>query len=49
MTMNDMIAFCTAILNSVVTFVSTPPVFWLFSLICFSVIVGIVLKLINHH
>lgn len=47
--MNEMIEFCTAILMSVVQFLSTPPVFYLFGLICFAVIVGIVRSLLRSH
>lgn len=47
--MSDMIAFCTAILNSVVQFLATPPVFYLFGLICFTAIIGIVMKLLRSH
>ena len=31
--MNEMIAFCTAILNAICDFLITPPVFYLFSLV----------------
>ena len=33
--MQDMIDFSVAILNAMVTFLETPPIFYLFSLICF--------------
>ena len=38
--MNDMIAFCTAMLNAVCDFLIAPPVFYLFSLVCFAAVVG---------
>ena len=47
--MSEMIVFCDAILDSVVEFLSTPPVFYLFGLICFAVIIGIVVKLVRIH
>ena len=43
--MNEMIEFCTAILNAICDFLMEPPIFYLFSLICFAVIVGIVRSL----
>ncbi len=45
--MNEMIEFCTAILNAICDFLMEPPIFYLFSLICFAVIVGIVRSLLN--
>ena len=33
--MQDMIDFSIAILNAIVEFIETPPVFYLFGLICF--------------
>lgn len=45
--MQDMITFCTAILDAICDFLITPPVFYLFSLVCFSVIIAIILKLIK--
>ena len=42
-----MIQFSTAILNAAVTFVSTPPVFYLFCLICFVPIFKIVKGLLK--
>lgn len=47
--MNDMITFCDAILKSVVQFLATPPVFYLFALICFASIIGIVRSLLRSH
>lgn len=47
--MSEMIAFCNAILDSIVVFLATPPVFYLFGLICFTAIIGIVLKLLRSH
>ena len=46
--MADMIAFCTAMLNAVCDFLATPPVFYLFSLICFAVVVNIVRGLLRN-
>lgn len=45
--MNEMIEFCTAILNAICDFLMEPPIFYLFSLICFAVIVGIVRSLLR--
>lgn len=47
--MSEMIAFCNAILDSIVVFLGTPPIFYLFGLICFASIIGIVLKLLRSH
>ncbi len=47
--MSDMIEFCNAMLQSVVTFLATPPVFYLFGLICFAAIIGIVRSLLRSH
>ena len=47
--MNEMIEFCTAILNAICDFLMEPPIFYLFSLICFAVIVGIVRSLLRNH
>lgn len=47
--MNDMIEFCNAMLMSVVQFLSTPPVFYLFGLICFAVIINVVRSLLRSH
>ena len=46
--MADMIQFCTAILNAICDFLITPPIFYLFSLICFGAIVDVVLKLFKN-
>lgn len=46
--MNEMIAFCTAILNAICDFLITPPVFYLFSLVCFAVVIGIVRSLLKN-
>ena len=46
--MNEMIEFSIAILNAVVDFVSTPPIFYLFCLVCFIPIVVIVKTLIRN-
>lgn len=48
MTMDDMIAFCTAMLNAVCDFLITPPIFYLFSLVCFASVVGIVRSLLKN-
>lgn len=48
-TMNEMIEFCTAILGAICDFLVEPPIFYLFSLICFAVIVGIVRSLLRNH
>ena len=45
--MADMIEFSTAILNAVVTFFGTPPVFYLFCLICFVPVFKIVKGLLK--
>lgn len=45
--MNEMIEFCTAILGAICDFLVEPPIFYLFSLICFAVIVGIVRSLLR--
>lgn len=47
--MVEMIEFSNAILQSVVQFLATPPVFYLFALICFASIIGIVRKLLRSH
>lgn len=47
--MNEMIEFCNAMLMSVVQFLATPPVFYLFGLICFAAIIGIVRSLLRSH
>lgn len=48
MTMDDMIAFCTAMLNAVCDFLITPPIFYLFSLVCFAAVVGILRSLLKN-
>lgn len=48
MTMDDMIAFCTAMLNAVCDFLIAPPIFYLFSLVCFAAVVGIVRSLLKN-
>lgn len=45
--MADMIEYSTAILNAVVTFLGSPPVFYLFALICFVPIFKIVKGLLK--
>lgn len=47
--MNDMITFCTAILGAICDFLMEPPIFYLFSLICFAVVVSIVRSLLRNH
>lgn len=47
--MNEMIAFCTAILQAICDFLIEPPIFYLFSLICFAVVVSIVRSLLRNH
>ena len=46
--MNEMIEFTTAILNAICDFLMEPPIFYLFSLICFAAIVGIVRSLLRN-
>ena len=46
--MADMIEFCTAILNAICVFLMEPPIFYLFSLVCFAVIVSIIMKLFDN-
>lgn len=45
--MNEMITFSIAMLQAVIDFLITPPIFYLFSLICFAAIVKIVRDLIK--
>lgn len=45
--MAEMIAFSQAMLVAVVDFLGTPPVFYLFSLICFIPVIVIVKKLMR--
>lgn len=47
--MEEMITFCTAMLQAVCDFLMTPPIFYLFSLVCFAVIIKITLSLIKLH
>lgn len=47
--MNELIAFCAAILGAICDFLMEPPIFYLFSLICFAVIIGIVRSLLRNH
>lgn len=47
--MNEMITFCTAVLEAVADFLGTPPIFYLFCLICLGVIVRIFLGLFKNH
>lgn len=47
--MDEMIEFCTAMLSSVCDFLATPPIFYLFSLICFVPVIKIVRSLIKIH
>ena len=47
--MNEMIEFCTAILGAICDFLIEPPIFYLFGLICFSVVVSIVRNLLTNH
>lgn len=46
--MNEMIEFSIAMLNAVVDFVSTPPVFYLFCLVCFIPVIVIFKTLIRN-
>lgn len=45
--MNEMITFSIAMLQAVCDFLITPPIFYLFSLVCFAAIVKIVRDLIK--
>lgn len=47
--MNEMIEFCTAILAAICDFLIEPPIFYLFSLICFAVVMSIVRSLLRNH
>lgn len=47
--MNEMIEFCTAILGAICDFLIEPPIFYLFGLICFAVVVSIVRGLLRNH
>ena len=47
--MNEMIAFCTAILGAICDFLKEPPIFYLFGLICFAVVISIVRSLLRNH
>lgn len=47
--MTEMIDFCTAILGAICDFLIEPPIFYLFSLICFAVVVSIVRSLLRNH
>ncbi len=47
--MSDMVDFCTAILGAICDFLIEPPIFYLFSLICFAVVVSIVRSLLRNH
>ena len=46
--MSDMVDFCTAILGAICDFLIEPPIFYLFSLICFAVVVSIVRSLLRN-
>lgn len=43
-----MIQFSVAILDAVADWLAQPPIFYLFSLVCFTAIVSIFLKLIDN-
>lgn len=45
--MSEMVAFCLEILQAIPAFLMSEPIFYLFSLICFGVIIKIVLQLLN--
>ena len=45
--MNEMIEFSKAILDVVCEFLATPPVFYLFGLVCFAAVCGVVRSLLK--
>ena len=45
--MQDMITFCIAILDAIVDFLATPPIFYLFCLVCFVPIIAILKSLLK--
>lgn len=45
--MDEMVTFCTAMLHAVAEFLATPPIFYLFCLICFVPVIQIVKSLIK--
>ena len=45
--MNEMIDFSMAILDAICAFLATPPVFYLFGLVCFAAVCGIVRGLLK--
>ena len=45
--MDEMITFCTAMLEAVADFLMTPPIFYLFGLICFCFIAKFIKILIE--
>ena len=47
--MSEIVEFCTAILGAICDFLMEPPIFYLFSLICFAVVVSIVRSLLRNH
>ncbi len=47
--MTEMVDFSVAILNAICDFLMEPPIFYLFGLVCFAVVVGIVRNLLRNH
>lgn len=45
--MTDMIDFCSAILDAICAFLGTPPIFYLFALVCFAAIISMVRTLLK--
>lgn len=45
--MDEMISFCTAMLTAVADFLGTPPIFYLFCLVCFVPVLEMFRRLIN--
>lgn len=45
--MQEMITFSIAVLDAVIDFLSTPPIFYLFCLVCFVPIIAIVKSLLK--
>lgn len=45
--MNDMISFSNTMLSSLATFLNTPPIFYLFSLVCFTFVAKFIKILIG--
>lgn len=47
MTMQNMVDFSTLMLDSVANFLGTPPIFYLFSLVCFLFIAKLIMILVG--